>query len=74
MAGITLSQAEAKLALWLEADDALSKAQSYSIAGRSLTRTDARLVQEKIEFWDRQVKRLTTNTGGGIRVRGATIE
>ena len=36
MAGITLAQAEAKLALYLAAEAAVVAKQSYSIAGRSL--------------------------------------
>ena len=69
MAGITLEQAEAKLSTWMDADDKVASGQSYSIAGRSLTRADAAEISNKIEFWDRQVKRLSR---GGIRVRGAT--
>ena len=37
MAGITLAQAEAKLAEWLAADTAVAAGQSYTIGGRSLT-------------------------------------
>ncbi|HUX58131.1 MAG TPA: DUF6148 family protein [Bacteroidales bacterium] len=69
MAGITLAQAQAKLTLWMAADDAVATGQSYSIAGRSLSRADAKYIQDRIEYWDRQVKRITR---GGIRVRGAT--
>lgn len=70
MAGVTLAQAEAKLALWLAADDAVATGQAYSIAGRSLTRTDGKLIRENIEYWEARVKRLTR--GGGIGVRGLT--
>jgi len=69
MAGITLAQAEAKLTLWMAANDAIATGQSYSIAGRSLSRANLDEVQRQIEFWDRQVKRFTR---GGIHVRGAT--
>ena len=70
MAGITLAQAEAKLATWLEAMDKIAVGQSYSIGGRSLTRANLDEVQRQIEFWDGQVKRLTR---GGMSVRGVTI-
>ncbi len=63
MAGITLAQAEAKLATWLEAEDKVASGQSYSIGGRSLTRADARLIGERVEYWDRKVKVLS-NVGG----------
>lgn len=69
MAGITLTQAEAHLTEWLNADIAVASGQSYSIAGRVLTRANAAEIRENITFWDNHVKRLTR---GGIRVRGAT--
>jgi len=69
MAGITLAQAEAKLAEWLAADTAVVSGQAYSISGRSLTRANAREIRENIVFWDKQVKRLTR---GGIRIIGGT--
>jgi len=69
MAGITLAQAEAQLALWIAADQAVSLNQSYDVDGREVTRADAKTIRENIEFWDRQVKRLSR---GGIRVRGGT--
>lgn len=69
MAGITIAQAEEKLALWMEADDAVATGQSYSIGGRALTRADGNLIKENIKFWDNKVKALDR---GGIRIRGAT--
>lgn len=69
MAGITLPQSESQLSAWLAADLAVASGQSYSIAGRSVTRADASEIRENIQFWDRQVKRLSR---GGIRVRGAS--
>lgn len=69
MPGITLAQAETKLAEWLAADSAVASGQSYTIAGRSLTRAHASEIRSGIIFWDAQVKKLTR---GGIRVR--TVE
>jgi len=69
MAGITLSQAETALAAWIAADTAVASGQSYSISGRSHTRANAREITDKIQFWDRQVKRLTD---GGISIRQVT--
>ncbi len=71
MAGITYAQAEAKLAIWLEADEKVASGQSYSIAGRSLTRADASEIRSNIEFWDRQCKRLVDGRSGP-KVRGIT--
>jgi len=69
MAGITLAQAEEQLTAWLDASKAVANGQSYTIAGRSLTRADAKEIRENIKFWDAQVKRLSRK---GIRIRGAT--
>jgi hypothetical protein len=67
MAGITLAQAEAQLALWLAADAAVSNNQSYSIAGRSMTRANASEIRANLTYWDDKVHKLTRK---GIRVRG----
>ena len=69
MDGITLSDAKAKLTLWMTADDAVSKGQSFSISGKTYTRADASVIRENIEFWDRYVKRLSR---GGIKIFGGT--
>jgi hypothetical protein len=74
MAGITLDQAQTQLNNWLAAIERISVGQSYSITtgegSRTLTRADLGDAQKQVEYWDRQVKRLTR---GGIRVRGVTI-
>lgn len=69
MAGITLAQAEAQLAAWLEADAAVARNQSYSIAGRSLTRADAGEITDKIKFWQGRVDRLSAAAQGRGRIR-----
>lgn len=70
MAGITLAQAEAQLTVWLAASTAVAGGQAYAIGGRSLTRADARSIQQQVEFWDRKCQEL----GGSrkISLRGAT--
>jgi hypothetical protein len=67
VAGITLAQAEEKLAKWMAADDALARSQSYTLDGRTLTRADAGEVQSRIVFWNNQVKPLSR---GGVRMTG----
>jgi hypothetical protein len=71
MAGITLTQAEAKLTLWMAANDAVAGGQEYTIGSRSLKRTDAAEIREQIQFWDAKVKELTRGTTG-MRIRGGT--
>lgn len=69
MAGLTQTQAETQLALWLAADAAVAGGQSYSIGQRSLTRADAKEIRENIDYWDAKVRRLAR---GGARVRQGT--
>jgi len=66
MAGITKQQAEAKLALWMAADDAVAKGQSISVAGRSLTSADADVINENIQFWDAKIRKLSR---GGLNMK-----
>jgi len=71
MAGITLAQAEAQLALWLDADAKLSKGQSYSVGGRSVSRAET---NERIQYWDRKAKELASaGPVGGRRVRHGVL-
>lgn len=67
MAGITLTIAQAKLDLWLAADEAVSTGQSYSIKDRSLSRADAAEITRKIDYWQAWVSRLTP--GARMRTR-----
>ncbi|MBI3582384.1 MAG: hypothetical protein HY096_00355 [Nitrospinae bacterium] len=69
MAGITLSDAQTQLANWLTASTKVAAGQSYSIAGRTVTRADSEQIRKQIIYWDRQVKRLTK---GGITIKGVT--
>lgn len=70
MAGITLAQATAQLTAWLNASTAVASGQAYSIAGRSLTRADAKEIRENITFWEAKVQKLTR---GGHALKGVTL-
>lgn len=73
MAGITLTQAQAQLDLWITADAAVSKGQSYKLSSggteRQLTQVDADLITGKIKFWEKRVLKLTR---GGLAVKFGT--
>lgn len=74
MAGITLAQAEAKLTLWMSANDAVAAGQEYEIdtgsAGRrKLRRADAAEILNQIKFWDNMVKTLSASGGVSGRTR-----
>lgn len=67
MATITLAEAQAALAAWLEADIKVASGQSYSLDGRQLTRADANAITNKIDYWRRMVAELTPASAGGRR-------
>jgi hypothetical protein len=71
MAGITLEQAEAQLALWLAASAAVAASQSYEIdtgnGSRKLQRADAAEIRQQVTFWQTQVQSLTPVGAGGRR-------
>lgn len=69
MAGITLANAQAQLDLWLAADAAVASGQSYSIKDRSLSRTDAAEITQKIEYWNGWVQKLSRAARGRGRTR-----
>lgn len=69
MAGITLDQAQTQLDAWLAANVRVASNQSYSIGGRTLTRANAKEIRDQVDFWDRQVKRLSLVQTGRSRVR-----
>lgn len=69
MAGITLAEAEAQLALYLAAEQAVLAGQAYSIKDRSLTRANLAEIRAGVAQWNGWVQKLSR---GGIRLRGAT--
>ncbi len=71
MAGITLTQAEAQLAVWLAADSAVAGGQSYTINGRQLTRANAAEIRNNLDYWDAKVTSLASGRGS-IRIYGGT--
>jgi hypothetical protein len=66
MSSINLTEARAKLKTWMDADDSLAFSQSYSIdvggTKRVLTRADAKQVQDRINYWRKEVERLERGT------------
>lgn len=72
MAGITLEQAEAKLALYLTALDKIVLKQKVEIDGESLTRANLADVERAIDLWDRRVKQLSAAASGRGRMRTVT--
>jgi hypothetical protein len=69
MAGLTLEQAQERLTDWLEADAAVSRNQSYSINGRTLTRASASEIRQNIDYWQRKVDEIAARGARGRRPR-----
>lgn len=69
MPAISLADAQAQLAAYLAASLAVSQNQSYSIAGRSLSRANLSEIQTAISFWENKVNQLTRAASGRGRTR-----
>ena len=50
-----LATAQAKLLAWQNADTAIQKGQSYAIDGMQLSRVNADLITDKINYWQKVV-------------------
>lgn len=72
MAGITLDQAQAKLDLYLAAQEKIIKGQKVEIDGEALTRANFADVERAIQFWDTKVKSLSAAAAGRRRVVSAS--
>jgi hypothetical protein len=68
MAGITLVQAEARLALYLDAEAKVLAGQEVRIDGELMRRADLEMIQKGVSLWEGRVQRLA-NTSGGLKVR-----
>lgn len=63
MSAISLDMAKKKLETWLEAEEALSTSQSYTVGTLTLTRADLGQVRKNIEFWEKKVTELERRGG-----------
>ncbi|AQT84161.1 hypothetical protein ERICIV_03437 [Paenibacillus larvae subsp. larvae] len=54
----TLQEAQTYLRTWIEAEMAVASAQSYTIAGRSLTRAHLAEIRKQIQFWQNEIVKL----------------
>lgn len=72
MAGITLAQAEAKLAAYLAAEEKILLGQKVEIDGEALTRADLENVQKGVELWNSRVRTLSAQASGRGRMRNVS--
>ena len=68
MAGITLETAKRHLDAWLEAELAVTNAQSYTIGSRTMTKANLTEIRKSIEYWQGKVTALenVAKYGGSI--------
>jgi hypothetical protein len=69
MAGITLAQAEAQLALYLAAEVSVLAKQSYRIGEREMTFADLKEIQAGIKIWNDRATTLGASAEGRGRLR-----
>lgn len=68
MSGLTLEQAQERLADYYAAEAAILKGQRYQLGDRSVQRADLVAVQQGITTWEARVKVLTLSAQGRGRV------
>lgn len=44
---------------WLEAEMAVTNSQSYSIGSRSLTRANLSEIRQQLDYWQKEIDKLT---------------
>lgn len=69
MAGITLETAQRHLDAWLEAELAVTNAQSYTIGSRIMTKADLEEIRKTIDYWNKKVVELENARKHGGRNR-----
>lgn len=71
MATISLKTAQKHLDAWLEAEMAVTNAQSYTIGSRTLTKANLTEIRNSIEYWAGKVAQLENlqKNGGRNRIK-----
>lgn len=62
MSAITLEKANEMLSAWLNAEMALTTAQSYSMGSKTLTRANLGEVRTAVSYWSSMVNQLSGAT------------
>lgn len=61
----TLAEAQAKLKLWMEAEEAVAiGGKRYKIGKRELERADLNLIAKRIEYWKQIILQIKRKTSG----------
>ncbi len=60
------------LQLWRKAEMGVATGQSYTIGNRTLTRVDADIILQRIEYYEKKIRLLEKGKSGGIRLQRVT--
>lgn len=60
----TVEEVKNRLRIWLNAEEAIAKGQSYSIDNQRLERANLAQVREQIKFWQKELVKAETSTNG----------
>lgn len=69
MAHFSKKLCEDRVALWLEAEEAIATGQSYQIGTRMLTRANLNAVREELEWWSDRLAEAEAEEEGLARGR-----
>lgn len=50
--------------MWLSADEAVAKGQSYTIGGRTLTRVNSGEINRNLELWAGRLRKIQNRSSG----------
>ncbi|MBM7580019.1 DUF6148 family protein [Jeotgalibacillus terrae] len=64
---MSIERAKTHLEAWYDAELKVSTGQSYTIAGRTLTRVNLPEIRKQIEYWENRIARMKSR--GRSRVR-----
>ena len=69
MSAINLETAQKHLDAWLEAEMAVTNAQSYTIGSRTMTKANLTEIRNAITYWENKVNALANAAKNGGRNR-----
>ncbi|MFJ7953952.1 DUF6148 family protein [Lysinibacillus sp. NPDC096418] len=69
----TVEEVKKRLQIWLNAEEAIAKGQSYSIDNQRLERANLAQVREQIKFWQRELVKVEASASGRGRRRVTRI-
>lgn len=65
----TVQEVRKRLLIWLDAEEAIAKGQSYVIDNRRLERANLAQVREQIRFWQKELTKAEAKENGRGRRR-----